>query len=95
VEVQTNQCNDLTNCAEKSETVSLEDLQWAAKEGQDQVEALIQLEKELLAQGLTATKKCPGYRKHSLSRKRNSNQSRRQTLKALEITEASKKLKER
>ncbi len=70
-------------------------LQKAAKHGLEEVQHLMEFEKRLLSDGLTANEmKCPARR--GVHRKREvNNQSRLQSIKALGIVEASKKLKKR
>lgn len=70
------------------------ELQNAAQDGLEQVHKMMQLEERLLSEGMVAnTKRRPGRR--SVINKRVSNKSRQETLQALGIIEASKKLKER
>lgn len=70
-------------------------MQNAAQDGQKQVQDMVELEKRLLSKGLTANKvKCPARRDVHKKRGTN-NQSRLQSIKALAIVEASKKLKKR
>jgi hypothetical protein len=67
----------------------------AAQDGLKEVQEMIELEKRLFSKGLTGKKsKCPARR--NVHRKPGTdNQSRLQSIKALAIIEASKKLKKR
>lgn len=75
--------------------VTLEDLQWAAESGLQEVQHTLELENRLLSEGLIGNKvKCPA-RRNVHQKRSGSSESRRQSIQALEIVEASKKLKER
>ena len=69
------------------------ELQSAAQEGLEKVEGIIKLEQRLMAEGLIANRKRKAGRMNS-HKIRVSNQSRKKTIEALRVIEASKKLKE-
>lgn len=74
--------------------ITLDELQNAAQDGLKEVYKMIELEQHLLSKGLIANQQKRNGRSNVV-KKRGSNKSRQETLQALGIIEASKKLKER
>jgi hypothetical protein len=77
--------------------VQLKELrQRAAKDGLEEVQEIIELEKRLLSKGFTANRiRCPAHRNVHRKPVGTINQSRLQSIKALGVIEASKSLKKR
>ncbi|XP_032796762.2 peroxidase [Daphnia magna] len=74
---------------------TVEDVQWAAENGLKEVQQTIELENRLLSEGLIGNKiKCPA-RRNVHQKRGTSSESRQQSIHAIGIVEASKKLKER
>lgn len=70
-------------------------MQWAAENGLKEVQQTIELENRLLSEGLIGNKiKCPA-RRNVHQKRGTSSESRQQSIHAIGIVEASKKLKER